>query len=134
RPDESSDAPSVRMTVVGADAAYTLTVTLPASPAAVPPVPAMSGVESAVTRPSAGLVSVTLGTAVSTVQLQVAGVASALPAASIACTWKVCAPAARPLNALGDVQAVKVGLSPPSIAHWNVEPACVEVKPNDAPV
>ena len=37
------------------------------------------------------------GPVVSTTQVKLAGVASILPAASIARTWKVCEPSARPL-------------------------------------
>src|ERR671915_612007 len=42
---------------------------------------------------------------------------STLPAASIARTWNVCAPGARPVYALGDEHEAKAA---PSRAHWNV--------------
>ena len=42
-------------------------------------------------------VMVVFGAVVSTVQVNVAGVASTLPARSVARTWKVCEPSARPL-------------------------------------
>ena len=42
-------------------------------------------------------VIVVFGAAVSIVQVKLAGVASVLPAASVARTWKVCEPSARPV-------------------------------------
>ncbi len=48
--------------------------------------------------PAAGPpVIVVSGAAVSTVQVREAGVASTLPAGSVARTWNVCAPCARPV-------------------------------------
>src|SRR5439155_1341806 len=55
------------------------------------------------------------GGVVSTVQLAVAGVGSALPALSVARTRKPWLPSARPLYACGLVQAVKAA---PSRLHW----------------
>ena len=76
--------------------AYTLTVTLASSPAAVPACPAKVGV-GPVEVPFAGWVSVTWGAVVSIVQVKVAGVGSVLPAGSVARTWKVWEPSLRPL-------------------------------------
>ncbi len=45
---------------------------------------------SLVAAPFAGVVSVTAGSVVSTVQVALAGVGSTLPAGSTARTWKVC--------------------------------------------
>jgi hypothetical protein len=42
-------------------------------------------------------VSDTAGSVVSTVQVTLAGVASTLPAGSIALTWNVCEPSSRPV-------------------------------------
>ena len=66
---------------------------------------------------------------VSTVQVAFAGLASVLPALSVALTWKVCEPPARPVYDLGEVQLAKAA---PSRLHWNVEPVSVEVKERDA--
>ena len=63
------------------------------------------------------------GAMVSTVQLRLAGVASVLPALSVALTWKVLGPSARPLYACGDVHAAK---GPPFKLHSNVEPDSLE--------
>jgi hypothetical protein len=65
-----------------------------------------------------------VGAVVSIVQVRLA-VVLVLPAASVALTWKVCEPSARPLCALGLVQAEKVPLSS---AHWKVEPVSLLVK------
>ena len=69
---------------------------MPESPAAIPATPAKLGVPSFVRVPSAGAVSVSPGSAGLTVHVTEAGVASVLPAASVARTWKVCEPALRP--------------------------------------
>ena len=50
--------------------------------------------EVVVTAPEGPAVIVVSG-GTTTVQLWLAGVASRLPAASVACTWKICAPAAK---------------------------------------
>src|SRR5688500_13171009 len=65
----------------------------------------------------------------STVQLYPAGVASVLPAASVALTWKVWPPSARPVRLTGDVQAAKLA---PSSLHSKVAPASSAVKVNVA--
>jgi hypothetical protein len=46
---------------------------------------------------SAGTTNVTVGATVSIVQALLAGEASSLPTLSVAFTWKVCAPSARPV-------------------------------------
>jgi hypothetical protein len=71
------------------------------------------------------------GAAVSTVQVNVAGLASVLPNASRARTSKVWLPSARPEYACGLVQAVN---APPSSLQSNVLPASVEVNEKLAPV
>jgi len=71
------------------------------------------------------------GGAVSTTQVKLAGVASVLPAASVAVTVNVWLPAARPLYEAGLVQAAA---APPSRTHWNVEPASVEWNVKEAEV
>jgi hypothetical protein len=75
-------------------------------------------------------VIVTTGAVVSTVHDQVAGLGSVFPDVSVARTANVCAPAAT-ANEAPEVQAANV---PPSREHWNVEPALVLVKENDAVV
>ena len=75
-------------------------------------------------------VIVTTGAVVSTVQDQVAGLGSVLPAVSVACTANVCAPALT-VNAVPDVHAANV---PPSREHWNVEPALSLEKANTVEV
>jgi hypothetical protein len=55
---------------------------------------------------SGGIVSAGGGVVSCTVQVALAGIESALPAASVAFTEKVCEPAARPLYAFGEMQAV----------------------------
>jgi hypothetical protein len=74
-----------------------------------------------------------VGPTLSIVQLWVAGVGSRCPEASIAVTWKVCAPfASGPAYVCGLVHAVA---APPSSTHSNVPPAgFVDVKANDADV
>ena len=59
------------------------------------------------------------------VQVWVAGVASVLPAGSVARTRKVCAPRARPVRSRGLVQAANGAASS---EHSNVEPASVAEK------
>jgi hypothetical protein len=74
----------------------------------------------------AGLaVIVVSGAAVSTVQVKLAGDASALPAASVAATVNVWLPSASPAYVFGLVQ---LAAAPPSIVQLNVLPASVEVK------
>jgi hypothetical protein len=63
------------------------------------------------------------GAVVSTVQVKLAGLASVLPAASVAATWKVWDPCTRPVYACGLVHAALL----PSSEQLNVEPAFVEV-------
>jgi hypothetical protein len=74
-------------------------------------------------------VTVVSGAAVSTVQVKVAGLASVLPAGSVARTLKVCEPSARPVYGCGLVQAEK---PPPSSWQAKVEPGSLEVKSNAA--
>jgi hypothetical protein len=62
---------------------------------------------------------VVAGATVSIVHVELAA-APALPAASVALTWKVCEPSARPVYAFGLEQLAN---APPSIAHWKVAPA-----------
>jgi hypothetical protein len=69
-------------------------------------------------------VIVVSGAAVSIVQVKVAGVASVLPAASVARTSKVRAPSARSVNEWGLEQALQ---APPSRRHSKVEPPSLEV-------
>jgi hypothetical protein len=63
------------------------------------------------------------------VHVNEAGVASVLPARSVALTWNVWLPVASALYACGLVHVVQV---PPSSWHWKVEPDSVEVNANDA--
>jgi hypothetical protein len=74
---------------------------------------------------SGGVVSVAL-----IVQLELAGDGSGLPAASVARTWNVCPPTARPLYCCGLEQAVNGALSS---EHVKLAPAS-ELKVNDAVV
>ena len=60
---------------------------------------------------------------------QLAGLASVLPAMSVARTSTVRWPSVRPVNVLGLVQALQ---PPPSTRHSKVEPASVDAKPNVA--
>ena len=62
---------------------------------------------------------------VSTVHVKSAAVASTFPAASIACTWKVCGPTARPVKVVGEVHVANAS---PSSAHANVEPGSLAEK------
>src|SRR6266511_413186 len=71
-----------------------------------------------------GLFSEPVGALVSRCHVQVSGVASVFPAASVARTSKVCALSSRPVTLCGLVQGEK---DPPSILHSNVEPASEEV-------
>ena len=71
------------------------------------------------------LVMVVSGGTVSTVKVRLAGVASTLPAPSMARTSKVCEPSDRAAVVKGVVQAANAAASK---RHWNVEPASVEVK------
>src|SRR4051812_50173116 len=61
----------------------------------------------------------------STVQLRVAGVASTLPAASVARTEKACVPTASPESDFGEEQPAQLPLSS---LHWKVEPASLALK------
>ena len=70
------------------------------------------------------------GAATSTVNVREAGVASTLPAASLARTENVCSPLARFVYACGDVHAANAALSRRR-AHSNVAPGSL-VKANDA--
>lgn len=74
------------------------------------------------------LVMVVSGRTVSMVHVYEAGVASTLPAGSMARTWKVCEPSASAPVANAEVQALN---AEPSTLHWKVEPACVAVKENE---
>ena len=70
-------------------------------------------------------VTVVSGAVVSTVNVREAGVASALPAASLARTEKVCEPSPSPVRSFGDVQAAQ---APASSLHSNVAPSSGLVK------
>ena len=63
------------------------------------------------------------GGAVSTVKARLAGLASALPAWSIARTSNVWAPSARAAIVSGELQAAK---APASTRHWKVAPGSLE--------
>ena len=65
---------------------------------------------------------------VSIVHEYVAGVASVIPAASVARTAKVCVPSARLLYAFGDAHAVKPA---PSRLHVKVDGVSVDTNAND---
>ncbi len=69
------------------------------------------------------------GASVSTVHACVAGVASVLPAGSIARTSSVWGPSVKPAKVVGVAQGAK---PPPSRLHSNVEPASVLVNANAA--
>jgi hypothetical protein len=71
------------------------------------------------------------GGVVSMTHVYEAGLPSVLPALSVARTWKVWLPSARPEYVFGDVQDVKAA---PSRLHWKLEPGSVEEKSNVAPV
>jgi hypothetical protein len=75
--------------------------------------------------PLTGELMLTTGSAVLMLHVYVAGVASALPAASVAATVNVCPPLPRPEYVFGLVQ---LAAAPPSIVQLNVLPASVEVK------
>jgi hypothetical protein len=70
-------------------------------------------------------VIVVSGGPVSTIQVNVAGVGSALPAASVAFTENVCGPSSRPVSVVGDVQAAN---APASSLHWKLDPVSLDVK------
>src|SRR5215213_8798513 len=101
------------------------TVTPAASPAAVPALPLKAGVVSAVAEPSAGAARVTAGAVRSTVKARLAGVASVLPAGSVARTEKVCAPSGSPATALGELHADH---EPLSTRHSKLDPPSVAAK------
>src|SRR5688500_14806232 len=67
------------------------------------------------------------GSVLSTIQVKLAGVGSTLPAASIVCTRKVCAPSLKLLSTRGVVQALKLLLS-----NWQAKPA--SPKPPSSPL
>ena len=75
-----------------------------------------------------GLFSVPVGSFVSRCQVHVAGVASVLPAASVARTSKVWLLSVRPATFRGLVHEAK---APPSMLHSNVEPASLEPNVKD---
>ena len=75
-----------------------------------------------------GLFRVAVGAFVSRCHVQLSGVASVLPAASVARTWKVCELSVRPGTVCGLVHGAN---PPPSMLHSNVEPGSVEVNVND---
>ena len=95
-------------------------MTVGESPVAVPAIPPNAGVESPVTSAAAGRVRDTLGARVSTVIERLAGVASALPATSVARASKLCAPSASAAVVCGEVQAAKAAAS---TRHSNDDPA-----------
>lgn len=76
---------------------------------------------------SGGVVSDGPGTA--TVNVRLAGVGSALPAASVATTANVCAPLASGAVVTGDEHGEYAA---PSTLHWKVDPASLEVNANVA--
>jgi hypothetical protein len=82
------------------------------------------GLAVAIVEPLTGELIVTIGSTVLMVHVKLAGVASALPAASVAATVNVWLPVARPLYAFGLVQ---LAAAPPSMTQLNVLPASVEV-------
>ena len=89
-------------------------------PALASAVPLTVGVSSAVWIPSAGdVITGAAGATVSTFQVWLAGVASVLPARSVARTSKVCGPSASAPSVCGEVQAPQ---APPSTRHSKVEP------------
>ena len=71
---------------------------------------------------------VTAGATVSTVIVRVAGVASTLPAGSMARTSKVCEPSLRPMKLPGELQVVNAAGLVESIRHWNVAVPSGELK------
>ncbi len=74
-------------------------------------------------------VMVVSGAVRSIVQVKLAGVASVLPAVSVARTWKVCEPLTRSLYCLGEVQAAKAALSKLQV---KVEPVSLDENVNVA--
>src|SRR3954469_7864039 len=88
----------------------TLVCTVPA------PLIAMCGA-GAVQAPNVPLSKPSAKATGSTDQVELAGLASTLPAASVARTWTVCAPSVSPLYCYGDVQLAQ---APASSAHSNV--------------
>src|SRR5207247_917705 len=71
------------------------------------------------------------GAVTSTVHVNEAGVASVLPTASVARTWKVCEPSATPKSVSGEVQLAN---APESSLHWKVKPVSVALNWNTAVV
>src|SRR4051812_12535214 len=96
-----------------------------------PATPPKLGVASPVRAPSTGEESVSPGSAGLTIHVTDAGVASVLPATSVARTWKVWEPALRPGSACGEAQAAQ---APPSSRHWKLAPVSVESKRKSAEV
>jgi len=70
-------------------------------------------------------VMVVSGAVVSTIQVKESGVASVLPAASVARTEKVCEPSSSPVMLVGGVQAA---YAPVSSLHWKLDPVSLDVK------
>src|SRR4051794_16820158 len=96
-----------------------------------PAMPLKLGLASFVRVPSEGATRVSAGSVASTVQVVVAGVASVLPAASVARTRKVCAPGVSPERTSGDEQAVQ---APASRRHSKLAPVSLESKRKSADV
>src|SRR5215217_5857526 len=71
------------------------------------------------------------GAVASIVHVNDAGVASVLPAASVARASKVCEPSARPVYDFGEVHEAKEA---PSSLHSNVDPASLLLNEKLAPV
>ncbi len=81
--------------------------------------------------PSAGATVVTVGAVASTVQAWLAGVGSVFPSTSVARTWKVCSPSAKPVYSAGEVQRLKAASSR---AHSYVAISSFDEKVNVADV
>jgi hypothetical protein len=79
--------------------------------------------------PASGCVAFTAGAVVSTVQVRCAGVASTLPAASVARTANAWEPSLRPAYCCPETQAAKGAASR---LHWNVAVASSEENLNTA--
>jgi len=78
-----------------------------------------------VEEPSSGpAMNVVSGATVSTMNERVPGVASTLPARSIALTRKVWLPSLRVASVVGELQAAKLE---PSTLHWKADPPSVAV-------
>ena len=66
---------------------------------------------------------VVVGSPVSTVHVNDAGVESLFPTASTALTWNVCSPSERPVMSIGEEQPAAVN-APPSNEHSNGVVGC----------